>query len=224
MASAGASEADGQVALAFALIERNQKIEQAPDFVDEPLRLGLRHHVLAHARINPGEGPQLGDEEWIRNEAHVEHDVHSDRLAVLVTERDDRHRHPRPRARAEHGRRDDLAQFVDRQRGGVDDAVGALAHLGQRETLGANALGDGGAARGHRMRPAALGIAAREHVVGGVEENYFGMNSGGVELREYSRPLRKEQALARIDSERDALERGIAPRRQHRDIGRQRDR
>ena len=74
------------------------------------------------------------------------------------------------------------------------------------------------------MRPAALGVAAREHVVGRVEENHFGMNSGGIELREYPGPLRKEQPLARIDSERDALQRGIASGREHRDILRQRDR
>ena len=74
------------------------------------------------------------------------------------------------------------------------------------------------------MRPAALGVAAREHVVGGVEKNYFGMNSGGIELRKYPRPLREEQTLARVDPKRDALQRGIASRREHRDILRQRDR
>ncbi len=49
------------------------------------------------------------------------------------------------------------------------------------------------------------------------------MNSVGIEFRKYSGPLWKEQPLARIDSERDALERGIALRRKHRHISRQRD-
>ncbi len=74
------------------------------------------------------------------------------------------------------------------------------------------------------MRPAALRVAAREHVVGRVEKNYFGTISRGIEFGEYPRPLRKEQPLARVHSERDALQRGIAPGSEHRDIGRQRNR
>src|SRR5579862_4273486 len=81
MASAGASEAYSQVALALALIERNQEIKQAAYFVDEALRLGLRHHVFVDARVSAGEWPQLGDEKWIRNEPHVEHYVHPNRQA-----------------------------------------------------------------------------------------------------------------------------------------------
>ena len=72
------------------------------------------------------------------------------------------------------------------------------------------------------MRPTALRVAACEHVVGGVEKNYFGMNSVGVEFREYPRPLRKEQSLARVHPERDALQRRVASGGELRDVGRQR--
>src|SRR5882757_7845972 len=84
-------------------------------------------------------------------------------------------------------------------------------------------LGDSRSARSHRMRPAALRVAAREHVVRGVEENYLRMNSSRVEFRKNLRPLRKEKALAWIDSERDALQRGVASRRKQRDAMRQRN-
>src|SRR5882757_2363611 len=85
-------------------------------------------------------------------------------------------------------------------------------------------LGDSRSARSHRMRPAALRVAAREHVVRGVEENYLRMNSSRVEFRKNLRPLRKEKALAWIDSERDALQRRVASRREQRDAMRQRNR
>src|ERR1700676_7733 len=85
-------------------------------------------------------------------------------------------------------------------------------------------LGDRRPACGHRMRPAALRVAAREHVVRGVEENYFGMNSGRVEFRKHVRPLRKEQALAWIDPERNALQRRVASGGKQRDAMRQCDR
>ena len=183
MASAGASETDRQVAFALALIERDQEIEQAPDLVDKALRLRLRHHVLVHARVDAGERAQLGNEKWIRNEPHVEHQVHPDRQAVLVAERHDR---DRPSAIAAFAP-STAAVTISRSSCtvsvvGVDDAIGALAHLGQRETLHANPLGDGRSTRSHRMRPAALGIAAREHVVGRVEKNYFWMNSVGARV------------------------------------------
>src|SRR5258708_22769376 len=49
------------------------------------------------------------------------------------------------------------------------------------------------------------------------------MNSGRVEFGKHMRPLRKEQTLTRIDSERDALYRGIAPGGKQRDTMRQRN-
>src|SRR5208282_6188455 len=66
MPSAGAAETDRQVTLPFALIERNQKVEKAADLVDKAPRLRLRHHVLVHARVLPGERPQFMDEKRVR--------------------------------------------------------------------------------------------------------------------------------------------------------------
>src|ERR1035437_7298715 len=65
MPSAGASETYSQVTLAFALIERNQKVKKTADLVDKATRLRLRHHVFAHARVQSGERPQLGDKKRI---------------------------------------------------------------------------------------------------------------------------------------------------------------
>src|SRR5260370_33358200 len=144
-------------------------------------------------------------------------------MSIFVAKRTDRNGHPRAPPRADYRRGNPLTQLVNSQRGGVDHAIGPLAHLGQRHALAMNTLGDGGAARGHRMRTAALRVTAREYVVRGVEENYLGMNSGRVEFGKHMRPLRKEQTLTRIDSERDTLYRGIASGGKQRDTMRQRN-
>src|SRR5580704_13026943 len=53
MPSAGASQPDGQIALAFAPVQRQQEAEQAHDLVHEAPGLWLIHHVRAHPLFHP---------------------------------------------------------------------------------------------------------------------------------------------------------------------------
>ena len=52
-------------------------------------RVGLRQHVVADRRVEPGQRPQLVDPVRVRQEAAVEHEVDVEREAVLVAERHD---------------------------------------------------------------------------------------------------------------------------------------
>src|ERR1700730_4475507 len=113
MASPGAAEADREVALTLAPVERQQEFQQASEFVDKAPRLRLRHHVFMDMRIEAGQRTQLRHEERIGGEAHVDPQVEPTWLAVFVAERYQRERHPpavrRPQYRGSHH----LAQFMD---------------------------------------------------------------------------------------------------------------
>ena len=87
MSSAGASEADRQIALALALIQRNQKLEQLPHLFDEARRSGCAITYSWTRGSVPAERAQFGDKKRIRDEAHVEHHVHPYRMAILIAER-----------------------------------------------------------------------------------------------------------------------------------------
>src|SRR5690349_2185933 len=76
MASAGASQADRQIALALAAIERHEKAKQSHYLVDEAPRLGLAHHVVAHSLVGSVERFKLGDKKRIRQKSHVQHQIH----------------------------------------------------------------------------------------------------------------------------------------------------
>src|SRR5262249_62340999 len=57
MASAGASDSNRQVALAFAPIERHQETKQPCNLIDEAARLRMLHHVFPHAAVGAVERP-----------------------------------------------------------------------------------------------------------------------------------------------------------------------
>ena len=57
-----------------------------------------------------------------------------------------------------------------------------------------------------RMGPTRFGVAPREHLVRGIEEEHLGMRALALQRRRYLGPLREEDPLARVDSERNSGE------------------
>ena len=113
---------------------------------------------------------------------------------------------------------------MHRGRGGIDDPGRPITHLGQRQTFAPDPVGDTQPALGERMGPAALRVTPRHDFVGGVEIKNLGRKAVALELVEGARPGGEEQALARIDAQRDLVGRREMRRGQLRDVERQRDR
>src|SRR5208282_1605893 len=84
--SAGASEADGQVALALADVVRQQVDQQFRDAVNELLRLRKRPDVFGDAGMPSRQPAELRYEMRIREKAHIEYQVGIFRQAVFVSE------------------------------------------------------------------------------------------------------------------------------------------
>src|SRR3546814_9809630 len=62
MAPAGAAHRDGQVALAFALIARQQVFQHAGELVEEGAEAGVLRHVIGHRGILSAERLQRSEE------------------------------------------------------------------------------------------------------------------------------------------------------------------
>src|ERR1700683_5839902 len=73
--SAGTAERNGQIALAFMNVVREQVDEQIGDARDELPTLGKRANVFGDARIASRQRPELGYEVRVRQEAHVKDEV-----------------------------------------------------------------------------------------------------------------------------------------------------
>jgi hypothetical protein len=78
-----------QIAFALAAVERDQEVEQTAGLVDKFLRFGLRHHVVADARVGAVERAQIRHEKRIRDERTARFGAR----AVFIAERDHRDRH-----------------------------------------------------------------------------------------------------------------------------------
>src|SRR5215467_7708303 len=89
MLAAGAAEADGQVALAFADVVRNQVHQQGGDTVNEFLCLGKRADVFRHLGVASRQMAELRNKVGIGQEAHVEEQVHVVGHAGAVSKADD---------------------------------------------------------------------------------------------------------------------------------------
>ena len=108
--------------------------------LEERLRLEVVHDEPHHRLVLARQGGQLGDEERVRQEADVEHDVGLGGDAVLEPER--QHRHRQLALTAPVALLDQAPQHVDVQRAGVDDRARLLAQSRQRLPLGADAGAD----------------------------------------------------------------------------------
>src|SRR5205823_945588 len=115
---------------------------------------------------------QLLDKMRIGQEAHVEHEVGVERHAAFEAERDERDGEPRPLLRR-HVRLDEhVLELVHGHVRGIHDAIGHLAHRGQRLALCADAV-EHVAVGGQRMPPPRLAVAAHERLLVGLEEHDF---------------------------------------------------
>src|SRR5258708_18252263 len=84
MASAGTADADRQIALTLASIERDQEFEQLTDIADKAARLRMGHHVALHAHVGAVERAECRHKKRIRAKARVAHQIEADRAPVLV--------------------------------------------------------------------------------------------------------------------------------------------
>src|ERR1035438_8710365 len=73
--ASGAAERDGEVALAFANVMRDQVNQQLRNPRDKFLGLREGQDVARHLRVAPGERTELRNKVGIGQEAHVEHQV-----------------------------------------------------------------------------------------------------------------------------------------------------
>src|SRR5437868_2214397 len=169
--ASGASEADGQVALAFADIMRKQVDKQIGDAVDEFLGLREGADVFGHARISARERAELGHEMRIGEKAHIEDQVGIFGNSVLEAE-------------ADAGDQDVFvtgffleafgkvrAQFVHVEFRGIDHPVGDGADGLKPAALGTQ-RGAHGRVRAERMRAASLTEAPNQGGVGSLEINH----------------------------------------------------
>src|SRR5712692_8030126 len=75
MLPARTSEADGQIALPFPDIMRQQVHQQIRNPADEFLRLRKRPDVLRNPRMPSSQRPELRHKMRIRKEAHIEYQI-----------------------------------------------------------------------------------------------------------------------------------------------------
>src|SRR5262245_23149808 len=90
MSASGTADRDGDVALAFALVKRHQKIEQFAESANCLPRLFALIQVFDDRLIVAGQALQFGDEMRVGQEAHVEDQVGVQRNPVFEPEADDR--------------------------------------------------------------------------------------------------------------------------------------
>src|SRR5438270_9910098 len=91
MSSAGASDSDRQIRLAFTLILRQQVVKQIREAPYRLLDFGLILQVLDHAPIRAGKWSKILHKERIRKMAHVEQQFHFSRRAEAMTKAQDLH-------------------------------------------------------------------------------------------------------------------------------------
>src|SRR6476646_8626932 len=73
--ASGTAKSDGQIALAFTYIVRQQINQERRNAVDELLRLGKRTDILRHLRMTSRIGPKRRNEMWIRQETHIKQQI-----------------------------------------------------------------------------------------------------------------------------------------------------
>ena len=122
--AAGAAECDGQIALAFVNVMRQQVDEQIGDARDEFARLRERTNVFGQARIAPGQRPELGNEMRIGQKAHIEDQVGVLGNALPESETHAGHQNAFFRGLLLKTLGDVSAKFVNIELGSIDDEIG----------------------------------------------------------------------------------------------------
>ena len=166
-----AAERDGEIALTFADVVRKQIDQELRDAVDTLQRLGKAADVARHPRVAAAQLLKLRDVIRIGQETHVKDQVAVERNAVAVAETDDLHHDPGLLAVAAEFFRDQLAQLVDVELGGVDGMAGHVANRSEQAAFPADAAQDG-VARAEGVRTAGLAEAPDDGVIVGFQEEH----------------------------------------------------
>ena len=173
--AAGAADRDRRVALVLADITGQHRLQGGGIPSQEVVGALLGQHEARHVSVPPGQRPQLGHPERVRQEPHVGHMVGVQRQAVLEPER--HHGQPDRGAAQLSERFADLhRELVHVQPRGVQHGVGGAAQVGQQAPFALDAV-QHGALGLQRVRPADRLEPAHQGVVGGVQEQQPG---GGV--------------------------------------------
>src|SRR5579859_3940891 len=90
MLASSAAKANGQIALAFAHIMRDQIDQQRGDAVNKFLCLWERPNILRDLRMSSGIRAKRWDEVWIRQKAHIKQQISIIGHAGLVAKANDR--------------------------------------------------------------------------------------------------------------------------------------
>src|SRR5215467_12347470 len=140
MAAPGAAQGHGEVRLALPLVEGEKEAQEILDLGEERSAILEGHHELLHGRVASIQALEAVDEVRVGQEANVEDEIGVVGRAVLEAERHQRHGEGIRRALGAVALDEALLELVDGQPRGVDDAVRALAQIGERATLGPDAL------------------------------------------------------------------------------------
>src|SRR6188768_1755928 len=87
MSTARASNRNRNVTSAFPLESRQAKLQEARCALDEAAAVLGFQHVVTHPVVETRQGPQLGNEVWILQEAHVENQIGVHRRPKFEPER-----------------------------------------------------------------------------------------------------------------------------------------
>src|SRR5947209_9703961 len=168
--TAGTAERDGQIALPFLDVMREQIYEELRDTLDELHRLREGADVACHLRMPSAELLELRDVVGIGQESDIEHEVAIGRHAVTEAEARDVDDDVRFVAAAVEFLADNLGQLRAVEVGGVEDVIGERADGLERALLGADAA-QNGTLTAQRMRAPGLTIPAHQRVVVRFEEH-----------------------------------------------------
>src|SRR5712692_10760516 len=123
MTAAGAANGYGEVALSFALVARQQRLEQQAEAFEERGEIRVRLDEGADRRVAPGERAQCGNVMGVAQEAHIEDEVRVAWQAMTVGERRDEDRDAGRRAEGEMALQQPF-QVTRIERCGIDNQIG----------------------------------------------------------------------------------------------------
>ena len=199
-----AAHGDGQLLLAFGHVARHDAVEQRPPPLLELDGLLAVHHVVAHGRVEPGQGAQRRVVVGVRQEAHVHDQVGVAGRAVLEAERVHRDGQPPPLLPCGEQFADGGAQLLRQHGSGVDHVVRQLAHAEEQVALSLDALFDARAVLAQGMA-AARGLVARDQLlVGRVQKQDAVLDAARVEAVQLVREPAEERPVARVAHHGDA--------------------
>src|SRR5215470_18727018 len=139
MLSPRTAKSNGQIALSFPDVMRNQIGKQAFDAAQKLAGLRKRANVLADFGVGAVVRTQARNEMWIGKKAHVKDEIRIRRNTVAIAETDHGHEQ-RARLGILEAGSDKVAKLVHVELRGIDDHIGELADGLHQGALMAQAL------------------------------------------------------------------------------------